>query len=282
MISAKLDGELSEKDGEELEKHLAACPECRKYMKLLQTAKEALKEDVPDPPETLRKGIMYKIGLESSRKRHYWAFGRWTAIAAVICIAIFGIAKFNGSGVLKQAAPGTVNSSAESGTGTGTETDEYLTGYDDATWAESSLLEMKMPEPMPDSQLMGSPAEYACDEEREAPASNGAAADSCEMDSVSASGTVYNADSLPGYALGSAALDGGEYAGVCIFYDQLPDSVTTAGWQTLIPEDGERARWLLTAGEFEALESGTEWNEFYYGDPSAGSGLVIVIDGEEK
>jgi len=282
MISAKLDGELEKKDEEELEKHLAACPECRKYMKLLETTKEALHEDLPDPPEMLREGIMYKIGLESGRKRHYWAFGRWTAIAAVICIAIFGAVKFNGSGVLRQEAPSAMKDSAEFRTATETEFYGYTPDYDSAVTAETAIEEMKVPEPMPTSQSMSSTSGNAVSEEGKEPESSAAMADSYDMNSDSATGSVYQATSLPGYETGTAALDGGVYAGVCIFYDQLPDGLMTEGWQTLIPEDGEDARWLLPIREFETLESRAEWNEFYYGDPSADSGLVIVIDGEEK
>ena len=95
-------------------------------------------------------------------------------------------------------------------------------------------------------------------------------------------GSVYQAASLPGYDAARAALDGGDYWGVCVFYDSLPEGVAAGKWQTQFPEDGELERWLISAEELQALENGTEWNEFYFGDLDAAQGLVIVIAGEEE
>ena len=103
-----------------------------------------------------------------------------------------------------------------------------------------------------------------------------------ESEYAPAPGSVYLAASLPGYDAARAAMDSGEYWGVCVFYDALPDGLLTARWQTKIPEDGEKARWLLSAEELENLEGGAAWDEFYYGDRDAGQGLVIVIAGEEE
>ena len=44
MLSARLDGTLNKKDARELEKHLAECAECRKYLQLLETVKDGLRE----------------------------------------------------------------------------------------------------------------------------------------------------------------------------------------------------------------------------------------------
>ena len=93
---------------------------------------------------------------------------------------------------------------------------------------------------------------------------------------------MYLAASLPGYDAARAAMDSGEYWGVCVFYDALPDGLLTARWQTKIPEDGELERWQLSAEELQAMENETDWNEFYFGDMEAAQGLVIVIAGEEE
>ena len=96
------------------------------------------------------------------------------------------------------------------------------------------------------------------------------------------SGSVYTAGSLPGYDAARAALDSGDYRAVCLFYDRLPEGISTQSWQSKIPEDGEKARWELSAEALQALETGAEWDEFYYGDLDSGLGLVIVVAGEEE
>ncbi len=289
MISARLDGMLSKKEARELEKHLAECAECRKYLQLLETVKDGLREDLPDPPETLREGIMYKIGLEKGRKRHFGAIGRWTAIAAVLCIVTIGVVKLNGSGVMgagaaaPEAAPVIEANSAV----------RYASDNVVEAPREGELESSKMAAPAPTLSAQafdalsggGSKAGGAAPDTEPGESADGGIPDAAYengMREEPENGSVYAVGSLPGYDVARAALDSGDYRGVCLFYDCLPEGLPDRSWQTKIPEDGEEARWELSAEALTVLESGAEWNEFYYGDLDSGLGLVIVIAGEEE
>ena len=276
MLNARLDGTLNKKDAKELDRHLAACADCRNYLQLLELMREGLREDLPDPPDSLREGIMYKLGLEKNRKLRFGAFGRWTAIAAVLCVVILGAVKLNGSGVMQRAAP-------EAAAAPGSSTVEYANGGASAEAGPEEeqfdgLLESKQAVPEPT-------AAYTARWEASAPAagSGSAVKDRGNADpGAAADDSVYAAGSLPGYDRARAALDSGRYWGVCLFYEALPERTDTGAWESRPPEEGENARWLLTAEQLQALETGAEWNEFYYGDLTADRGLVIVIAGEEE
>ena len=277
MISARVDGTLNKKDARELDQHLDTCADCRKYLQLLETIRDGLREDLPDPPETLREGIMYKIGLEKHRKLHFGAMGRWTAIAAVLCVVIFGVVKLTGSGVMKASAPEAAAPAALSNAAGG------AAMADTAEAPMEVLTSLKSPAAAPAEAPAPAPepaADSGCFHEAEEKAANESAAD--KNDSLSAPGSVYRAASLPGYDAARAALDGGEYWGVCVFYDALPEGLLTAQWQTKIPEDGELERWQLSAEELQTLQDETEWDEFYFGEPEAAYGLVLVVAGEEE
>ena len=287
MISASLDGALNRKDAKELEKHLAACADCRKYKQLLEMVRDGLQEDLPDPPETLREGVMYKVGLEKHRKLHFGALGRWTAIAAVLCIVIFGVVKLNGSGVMKTAAPEAAPASfADNGGATygvmSMDAREEEDSAQNGLLLDESKVAVKAPDAIPaevpEPTVAAAGGSGASGEDRasnDVPTTENAPEEPMP-------GSVYMADSLPGYQRARAAMDGGDYWGVFVFYGDLPEGLDTSRWQTKIPEDGEKARWLLSAEELENLEGGAAWDEFYYGDRDAGQGLVIVIAGEEE
>ena len=280
MLSARLDGTLSKKEARELEKHLAECEDCRKYLQLLETVKDGLREELPDPPELLREGIMYKIGLEKGRKRHFGAIGRWTAIAAVLCIVTIGVVKLNGSGVMGSgaSAPEAAAPAAYSVSGMAEAENAVQESYDNENWLmESKLGVAAMPAPaeahaQENSTVVKTGSSAAMEDRAEAPAAS-------EGDSF---GAVYDVLSLQGYDRARAALDSGSYWGVCVFYDRLPEGVSADSWEAEKAGDGELERWQLSAEELRVLENSSEWNEFYYGDLNAGRGLVIVIAGEEE
>lgn len=293
MLSARLDGELSEDEDRELEEHLAVCPDCRKYLRLLETVRDGLKEDLPAPPETLKQGVMYKIGLEKKRGRLvYGAFGKWTAIAAVICIVIFGAVKLKESGLQKTMAEAP-SAAAEGyslrGVADGAANDAVQFGGNEYTQAVKSdtagfLTEDKHPAAMNTSMPMPVPAATAALEatEEEPPVKSSAEGAIPEAANDDRDSSVYSAGSLPGYDVGRAALGDGDYRSVCIFYDPMPESVDTEEWLTERPGEGELNRWLVSAEELRRLENEGGWNEFYYGDLTSGQGLVILIAVEEE
>lgn len=287
LISARLDGELSDEEARELDDHLASCEDCRRYLRLMEDVKEGLRENLPPPPDTLKSGVMYKIGLEKKRsKLVFGAFGRWTAVAAVICVVIFGAVRMGGSGVMQSAAR---PESAE----------VYKSGGSSASFS-ASLDAASAPAPAPtadEAPLRASASMAAGDGGAEAVLTAGKSApDGAEVEEAPSATadpgyvrndavnepSVYEADSLRGYEIGRSALGDGDYACVCIFYNALPEKLSTVGWLEQRPEEGELGRWLTDAETLRTLETEYPWNEFYYGDLSSGQGLVIVIAGEEE
>ena len=95
MISAMVDGELSAEQETELRTHIDTCGECAKIYDAFMGISDVLGDDLIAPPETLAKGIMYKINLQKKRGagRHF-AFGRYTAIAACLALALFSASHF--------------------------------------------------------------------------------------------------------------------------------------------------------------------------------------------
>ncbi len=93
QISASLDGELSPEEGQALEEHLAGCEDCRAAAALLRSMVKVMREDTVSPPEKLAEGTRYLF--EQEKKNRGFSMKRWrfTAIAAVICLALFGVVK---------------------------------------------------------------------------------------------------------------------------------------------------------------------------------------------
>ena len=95
MISQMIDGELSPEQEAELRTHIDTCGECAKVYDAFMGISDVLGDDLIAPPETLAKGIMYKINLQKKggAGRHF-AFGRYTALAACLALALFGASHF--------------------------------------------------------------------------------------------------------------------------------------------------------------------------------------------
>lgn len=69
LLSARLDGALTEAEERELEEHLAACPDCRAVgaqLSALRGAFPELEEDAP--PEGFARGVMDRIRAEEQKK----------------------------------------------------------------------------------------------------------------------------------------------------------------------------------------------------------------------
>ena len=99
MMSAMVDGELTKADEAELRSHLDDCADCRRVYSAFSGISGALSEELATPPETLVKGVMYKINLQKKGGRRF-AFGRFTALAACLVLVLFGasyLGLFDGS-----------------------------------------------------------------------------------------------------------------------------------------------------------------------------------------
>ncbi len=306
MLSAYLDGELGEAELGELEEHLGSCRECRKYLALLKSVKEGLKEDLPDPPETLREGIAYKLSLETRRQKLYFgAFGRWTAIAAVLCLVLFGVLRLTGSGLsgAEKAVPaegaGRYNASFKSSSG-GASADY---GSQESAREPAEAMQAA-PAGAPRAAIAAggasaddagnSFADGAAEEESAPTAANDTAAPPIEAaaapppeaaaapDAVWEAPTSYMTDTLRGSQAGLLAVKEGDYHSVLVFYDALPEDVSTENWAMQTPREGELRRWLVSAEELQGLMESGSCDEVYFGDGLAGQGLVLLIAVEEE
>ncbi len=304
MLSAYLDGELHGKEAKELEKHLRTCEECQKYLALLKSVKEGLKEELPPAPETLRQGIAYKLELEKKRQKLYFgAFGRWTAIAAVLCLAVFGVVRLTGSGVSKTAQAGP----AAGGSGGYYSAEKSASGGASSSTGgtEENVLESKITAaggsveaaPAPASAAVNGAGGFYADEEAAAEEEGGgiAYAASGAMPAAPAApnapmeepapeepASPYLTDSLRGSGAGFSAMDEGDFYGVIVFYDVLPEGVSQKDWAMQTPREEELGRWLVPAEDLEGLLEAGLCDEVYFGDRMAGQGLVLLVAGEEE
>lgn len=95
LLSAWLDGELSEEESAGLAEHLAVCHECSECLAEYRQISSAVSSLAVEPPENLASGIMYRVSLET-KKGGGRRFGRFTAIAAVIALLLITAASFKG------------------------------------------------------------------------------------------------------------------------------------------------------------------------------------------
>ena len=93
MISAKLDGLLTEEEEAELAGHLASCPDCRRARREMEAAHWTLLAASPPPPEGLTDRILENLPAQP-RKRSPWVRkAAPLAAAAVFALAVLGITK---------------------------------------------------------------------------------------------------------------------------------------------------------------------------------------------
>ena len=87
MISALLDGELSEAEEAEVRAHMAECAECRAMYEAFAAVGEAFKTH--DVPDTLHDGIMAKVHeAEKARKTHGTIVRFRSFFAAAACLVV--------------------------------------------------------------------------------------------------------------------------------------------------------------------------------------------------
>ena len=100
MMSAYIDGELSEAETGELFAHIDTCPSCRSLFDVMRTASDEAKTDLVDPPEALLQGVMQAINegtaAASAKPGRSRILYRYLPIAACIAIIVFAAAKLPG------------------------------------------------------------------------------------------------------------------------------------------------------------------------------------------
>ncbi len=104
LISQMADGELDEAQSEQLHTHIAECADCKRVFEAFSGLSEALSSELVEPPEMLAKGIMFKINNQKRHNRRF-GFGKFTALAACLALALFGAAHYGLLGSLSSDAP---------------------------------------------------------------------------------------------------------------------------------------------------------------------------------
>lgn len=274
LISASLDGELTSQEQAELQQHLESCRECRDYHALLKSVSGVLAESRAEPPEKLSKGILYQVELEASRKRFRFRQWRWTAMAAVICLAVFGVVKLGGLG---NRAMETVADTAAVAGSTSAGSYQYSAGSTGGGFgsgeADNGAAQVVITDAAEDYKLSAD-MEFS-DRDAEAPAA-------MEEDlPVQEMGALMAPADLPGYDVYYSLGEEAHYYSVLILYGELPEGVKPdRNWTALDAPAGQR-RWELSLDAVLELELQAVFAEIYYDDLMADTGLVIVLE-EEK
>lgn len=132
-LSAYLEGELNQAEGDEIERHLGTCLECRSVLSELRAIREAaagLEEIQPSPAVWL--AIRDRIATRKPRAKT--VFGRaWPAVAAGI-ILVMAVLVLR-SGIANRGKKGVIASTAWSHRAAGVEAvecEEYVRALDEA------------------------------------------------------------------------------------------------------------------------------------------------------
>ena len=122
LISAQLDGPLSQEEAARLEEHLSACPACRALADDLAELHGELPRLAAQPPAGLKEGVMDRIRASKvtpfQSKKRQWRWRSLASLAAVLALVLVG------AGVMDQwrtdgfrggeQAPGSVSAAAAS------------------------------------------------------------------------------------------------------------------------------------------------------------------------
>ena len=94
LLSAMLDGGLTDTEAERLQSHLAACESCRAVYDELVMIDAAVRDDQAEPPDALRENVMTAIRAEqrqkTTRKTRSWLLLGIAAAAALALIILSG------------------------------------------------------------------------------------------------------------------------------------------------------------------------------------------------
>lgn len=257
LISASVDGELSIDDKVELNEHLRSCRQCRSYLEMMEKMSSVLKECAEEPPENLTRWIMADIKPE--KRRFFGAYGRYTAIAAIICLAVLGTSVLRPwlsgkSGDMKNAENAPPSAlSADTGAG-GEEFDHAYVSDFSGLAAENSIetdadVEEVYPEydsvPMADQSDRGEPDAAMFGEEQSRGLSRYMSLDYDE-----------------------------KFYEVAVIYGSVPEEILEC--ELLLDEDGEKD-YKVPKELMQSLEAEGRFEEIYYDDLVARYGLVIIL-----
>ena len=293
QISASLDGELTPEEEQALQAHLEECQDCRTAMALLRSMTKVMREDTVQPPEKLAEGTRYLF--EREKKNRGFSLKRWrfTAIAAVICLALLGVVKLApwNAGKTAEAAPMSMQdvTAAEENKISAAASKEMLTAMGSADGAPGEpevQAEVPAPKETPEEEMRGAPVPAATSCANEPAADDRGSADGIPESGQSNTATFgaprYSAEALPGYGIYSQLEGAGSYYSVCFCYGPVPESIRTNRECTPLDAPEGQERWLVPHSVCVNEGLLEQFNEVYYGDLLSQQGLVIgILDMEE-
>ena len=103
QLSAYVDDELSELERARLEAHLAQCPDCSALLQAYRDIDAGLLELSEPAPEDFARRVMDNLPEQTRPKRRRFAYGGFTAVAAVAAVLVLAIA--TGKLKMPRAAP---------------------------------------------------------------------------------------------------------------------------------------------------------------------------------
>lgn len=115
LLSARLDGPLTQEEARQLEDHLAACPRCRQYARELEETQKALQAWAAEPPPAVAAAILDAVRKEprpAKRPRRAWMS---LAAAAVLALVIWGAVQLPGLGESAESAAASDSAVMEQG-----------------------------------------------------------------------------------------------------------------------------------------------------------------------
>ncbi len=300
QLSAYMDGELPPEEETALMAHLETCGKCRSALALLRGMAGVLGEGMEEPPQGLVQGTRFLY--EREKKDRGFSLKRWrfTAIAAVVCLALLGFGTqaprlFGGNTAKPEAASAPMAVMDESPTAILMEADEAEPAPAEAekgVTLQASGGAMPAPEPAPQATTATAAADHAAPGSTngawrsEEPPAESESADSGEAESASdaAFGTsLYYTDGLPGYAIYQELENANVWYSVCFVYGEMLPSIRE-DWNCVALDSPEgQERWKIPLSVFTKEGLQEQFDEIYYGDQLSQEVLVIgILNMEEE
>lgn len=267
LINEYIDGVLSETEAKELREHLDSCPDCRSYLRLLETVGKQLSNTLEEPPAELKESIMAKLKAEQQiKKQRFLVFGRYAAIAAVFCFVLFGAYKLipamgskSNSGVYDLAAKSADSALAENY--------GYAADAGAADW-DDSVKSMEAPEEGMGSDTSSDESGRLMTAAVPAPAPTGKSEEDLGGYSITGS---------RGYEIYKNLTYEESFYIVAFIYGEVPEEIKDC--EVLYTGEGQTHYKVPSAVLLELVES-ESFDEIHYGELTAKYGLVIIMTEE--
>ncbi len=276
LISAAADGELGIDEKVQLEEHLRSCEQCRSYLEMMRKMSAALRDSAEEPPEKLSEWIMADVKLHNTR-RIFGAYGRYTALAAVLCLVILGAAALRprlaaGKNAMKSASPDAAPMSVSAEKSAVGDTGSAYGYADEETYddlADGADGPMQAVNEAADPEAVYAYAADTAENAEEDYEADGQPAQAEPGDALS------EFDTSRGYKKYAAADYDEKFFEVAVIYGEAPEEL--ADCEILLSE-GEQTDYRVPKELMQSLGSEGAFSEIYFDDLLGEYGLVIVLN----